>query len=137
MEGILPYPDTLQHLYDNLGETMFQQRDYFEHINPTDRIKLLFYIWSIKLTKDFAVGEDLLNRISFAHLFYTEGSKYIETCDECAGNGYERCDVCDGTGKLSELDDFRIHRCKGIKSSYESFRIRTKKRRNKKNDCRC
>jgi hypothetical protein len=101
MEGIIPYPDNLQHLYDNLGELMFKQKDYFEHINPVDRIKLLFYIWSIKLTKDFAVGEDLLNRISFAHLFYTEGSKYVETCDECGGNGYERCDVCDGTGKLS------------------------------------
>ena len=89
MEGILPYPDTLQHLYDNLGELMFQQRDYFEYIDPTDRVKLLFYVWSLKLSKDFAIGEDLLNRISFAHLFYTEGNRYIETCDECGGNGDE------------------------------------------------
>ena len=101
MEGIIPYPDNLQHLYDNLGETMFQQRDYFEHINPEDRIKLLFYIWSLKLSKDFAIGEDLLNRISFARLFYTEGNHYIETCDDCGGNGENRCDVCDGTGRLS------------------------------------
>ena len=103
MEGLLPYPETLQHLYDNLGEVMFKQKDYFEHIKPEDRIKLLFYIWSLKLSssKDFKYGEDLLNRISFAHLFYTEGSKYIETCDECGGNGEERCDVCDGTGRLS------------------------------------
>ena len=44
MEGLLPYPETLQHLYDNLGEVMFKQKDYFEHIKPEDRIKLLFYI---------------------------------------------------------------------------------------------
>jgi hypothetical protein len=98
MEGLLPYPETLQHLYDTLGEVMFKQRDYFEHMNPEDRIKLLFYIWSIKLTKDFEVGEDLLNRISFAHLFYTEGNHYIETCDECGGSGDFRCDNCDGGG---------------------------------------
>ena len=98
MEGLLPYPETLQHLYDTLGEVMFKQRDYFEHMNPEDRIKLLFYIWSIKLTKNFEVGEDLLNRISFAHLFYTEGNHYIETCDECGGSGDFRCDNCDGGG---------------------------------------
>jgi hypothetical protein len=80
---------------------MFKQKDYFEHIKPEDRIKLLFYIWSLKLSKDFAIGEDLLNRISFSHLFYTEGNHYIETCDDCGGNAEKRCDVCDGTGRLS------------------------------------
>ena len=100
MEGLLPYPETLQHLYDNLGEVMFKQKDYFEHIKPEDRIKLLFYIWSLKLSssKDFKYGEDLLNRISFAHLFYTEGNHYIETCEECGGGGDFRCDNCDGDG---------------------------------------
>ena len=98
MEGLLPYPETLQHLYDTLGEVMFKQKDYFEHIKPEDRIKLLFYIWSIKLTKDFAIGEDLLNRISFAHMFYTEGNHYIETCEECGGGGDFRCEYCDGNG---------------------------------------
>ena len=98
MEGLLPYPENLQHLYDNLGEIMFKQRDYFEHMKPEDRIKLLFYIWSLKLSKDFAIGEDLLNRISFSHLFYTEGNSYIETCDQCGGAGDFRCEYCDGSG---------------------------------------
>ena len=42
---LVPDPDSLQDLYDNLVHIMNKQSDYFRLISPENQIKLLFYIW--------------------------------------------------------------------------------------------
>jgi hypothetical protein len=93
-------PDSLQDLYDNLVHLMNKQSDYFRLISPENQIKLLFYIWSLKKSNNFEIGEFLLNQIEFAHLIMTEGDFHKETCEECSGNGETRCGECDGSGEV-------------------------------------
>lgn len=73
-----------------------KQSEYFSLFKPSDLIKLIFYIYSYKNTKDFKLAEDYLNKIAFAHLFVTNGEEHFETCDACGGDGQFRCDVCYG-----------------------------------------
>ena len=93
-------PDSLQDLYDNLVHIMNKQSDYFRLISPENQIKLLFYIWSLKRSNNFEIGEFLLNQIEFAHLIMTEGDFHKETCEECNGNGETRCGRCGGGGTV-------------------------------------
>ena len=71
---LVPDPDSLQDLYDNLVHIMNKQSDYFRLISPENQIKLLFYIWSLKRSNNFEIGEFLLNQI--------ENLKYLECSNQ-------------------------------------------------------
>ena len=97
---LIPTFETMQETYDFLTSFMKKQKDYFSHKSPNDIVKLLIYIWSYKKTNDFQVGDDMLNTVSFAVVFETQGNTYTKTCDYCDGDGELKCSVCDGTGTL-------------------------------------
>jgi hypothetical protein len=90
----------MQETYEFLIDLMKKQKDYFSHKSPSDIVKLLIYIWSYKRTNDFQLGDDIMNDISFAVVFETQGENYIKTCEHCDGYGENSCDVCDGTGTI-------------------------------------
>jgi len=92
--------ETLQSTYDNLRTVMSNQKDYFSHFPAENILKLTFYVWSYKKTGDFKVADKLLDNISFAVLFTTEGNTYEEECSECDGNGTVSCSYCDGDGSV-------------------------------------
>lgn len=109
---LIPSTDTLQETYDLLTDLMKKQRDYFINFSSENIIKLLFYIWSYKQTDDFVLGDKLLNEISFAVLFETQGEMYEAeceycdgsgetTCENCGGSGSESCDECNGSGEVN------------------------------------
>jgi hypothetical protein len=100
MEGLFPNTNTPQELYDLLTNLMKNQKDYFYYLGREDVVKLLFYIWSLKKSNGFIIGEKLLNNISFAALFVTFGEIHKEYCSTCNGNGDVMCDYCEGNGTL-------------------------------------
>ena len=97
---MIPERETLQDTYELLTDYMFKQKEYFSRMSPHDIVKLLFYIWSIHKTHSTDAGDTILNDISFAVLFYTEGDNHKEECDDCDGDGEVRCHVCDGDGNV-------------------------------------
>jgi hypothetical protein len=92
--------DSLQELYIRLCGLMTTQKDYFIHLGPSNIVKLMFYIWSYKETGQFEMGDKMINQIAFAILITTEGTNYVESCEECGGDGFVRCDVCNGVGTV-------------------------------------
>jgi hypothetical protein len=99
LSDLIPEQEELQATYDLLTQLMNKQKDYFIHKPPEEVIKLLFYIWSYHKTHSFELGDEMLNKLGFALLFYTEGEQHKEYCDDCGGNGDVPCDVCDGNGR--------------------------------------
>jgi len=96
---IIPEPNEPQQVWDSLRFLMREQRDYFQKIPPENIIKVIFYIWSLKETGNFKLGEKMLNEISFALIFHHEGNYHKETCGHCDGQGNVDCDDCDD-GKM-------------------------------------
>ena len=100
LSEIIPDHDTIQDLYFELRNLMVKQKDYFSNISPENMVKVLFYIWSIKKTGNFNLGDKLLNNILFAILITTEGNHHREECPSCDGAGEQYCNYCDGNGNV-------------------------------------
>jgi hypothetical protein len=92
-----------QSIYDSLTYFATKQEDYFKYLGPHNFIKLLFYIYSIKTTKNFDLGDKMINNLSFIRLVNTEGTNTVETCSYCDGVGVVNCDECDGTGSIEDI----------------------------------
>jgi hypothetical protein len=123
LSEIMPEPKEPQQVWDNLRVLMNEQKSYFEKISPQNIIKVIFYIWSLKETGNFKLGEKMLNEISFALVFHHEGNYHKEycgscggegdidcnecssglvTCENCDGSGVEECAECGGNGAVTE-----------------------------------
>jgi len=100
LSEIIPDHDTIQDLYLELRKLMVKQKDYFSNLSPETIVKVLFYIWSIKKTGNFNLGDKLLNKILFATLITTEGNYHREECETCDGAGEQYCSYCDGSGNI-------------------------------------
>jgi hypothetical protein len=62
-------------------------------------MKLVIYIYSYNTTKDFKLGDKILNNLSFISIFTTTGNYHDEECPTCNGSATERCEGCYGEGK--------------------------------------
>lgn len=98
VEGTTP-----QSMYDSLTDVVMKQKDYFSYFGPHNFIKLLFYIYSIKTTKNFDLGDKMINNLSFIKLVNTEGENTIKTCSYCNGDGVVDCDDCYGSGVVDDI----------------------------------
>ena len=96
-----------QDCFDKFAIVYKQQYDYFQNFEPSNLLKLIFYIYSFKNTGNFKLAESLLNKSSFATLFRIDSDYYEDTCDSCSGEGDFTCDVCDGSG------DYNCDDCDG------------------------
>jgi len=97
---LLPNADIQQDLYEHFKDLMLSQNEYFQFVSNSNKIKLFFYVWSLKRSNNFEIGDSLLNRISFAHLMTTVGNNHNEICGECGESGYVNCYNCDGIGSI-------------------------------------
>lgn len=95
LEGLFSEPITPQSLYQQIREITRPQVDYFRRFGPENIIKLMFYVYSLKKTGDFKLGEKILNNLFFTHLFETSGEYVENECSECHGDGETDCPYCD------------------------------------------
>lgn len=100
VEGLIDNGETPQLIYDDLTRIARKQKDYFTHLGPDNLIKLVFYIYSIKNTNNFDLGDKMINNLMFIKLIDTEGNRTVNSCDECGGDGYIRCEECGGNGTV-------------------------------------
>ena len=89
-----------QDVYDAFSVVYRNQSDYFRNLGPENIIKLVFYIYSLKDTGSFALGDKIINNLSFASLFTTSGNYADEECRGCEGSGTVSCDNCDYEGRV-------------------------------------
>jgi hypothetical protein len=125
MEGLFPNLKSPQHMYLEFNRKTFPQKDYLKQLKEENVIKLMFYIYSLKKTGNFALGEKILDSLFFA-LFLVSSGEYAETtcpvcssygevdCEDCNGEGKNQCEDCDGEGSI-EIDgyDERCETCDG------------------------
>lgn len=112
LSEIIPEPKEPQHVWDNLRVLMKEQKSYFEKIPPQNIIKVIFYIWSLKETGNFKLGEKMLNEISFALVFHHEGNYHKEYCQSCGGQGDYDCDECNsGSVTCDQCDGSGVEEC--------------------------
>ena len=105
MSDLFPKDASSPQVYYDLFKDIYkQQKDYFSYFNPSDIVKLIFYIYSYNKTNNFKLADLMLNKIGFASLFITQGDNYLETCSDCGGNGEVECSICDGTSEV-ECDE--------------------------------
>ena len=107
-------PKDPQDVYDSFSLLYNNQSEYFRNLGPDNIIKLVFYIYSLKETGNFKMGDDMINNLAFASLFTTNGNYKNEECPECDGSGVIPChnctqglidcDECGGRGEDSEND---------------------------------
>jgi hypothetical protein len=99
MVGLFPEDfKTAQDCYDQFRGIYKKQFEYFANFDPSNILKLVLYIYSIKNTGNFKLAENILNKSGFASLFIMESDYYQEECDDCSGEGTIRCDNCYGDG---------------------------------------
>jgi hypothetical protein len=102
MVGLFPEDfKSAQECYDQFRTVYKQQFDYFQNFDPSNILKLVLYIYSIKNTGNFKLSENILNKSGFASLFIMEPDYYQTECDDCSGDGSFRCDYCYGDGTIN------------------------------------
>jgi hypothetical protein len=90
---------TPQECYELFEPIYSSQNDYFTFFPAESLMKLVIYIYSYNTTKDFKLGDKILNNLSFISLFTTTGNYHVEECPACNGSATERCEGCYGEGK--------------------------------------
>jgi hypothetical protein len=82
------------------GRIYDSQNDYFRALGGDAIVKIVLYIYSLKETGDFKMGDNMINKLSFISVFYTSGNYHDTECSECEGSGTVRCDNCDYEGRV-------------------------------------
>jgi hypothetical protein len=101
MVGLFPENfKSAQECYDEFRFVYKKQFEYFSNFEPSNILKLVLYIYSLKNTGNFKLAEDILNKSGFASLFIMEPDYYQTECDDCSGEGSFRCDYCYGDGTI-------------------------------------
>jgi hypothetical protein len=90
---------TPQECYELFEPIYNSQNDYFTFFPAESLMKLVIYIYSYNTTKDFKLGDKILNNLSFISIFTTTGNYHDEECPACNGSATERCEGCYGEGK--------------------------------------
>jgi len=90
---------TPQECYELFEPIYNSQNDYFTFFPAESLMKLVIYIYSYNTTKDFKLGDKILNNLSFISIFTTTGNYHVEECPACNGSATERCEGCYGEGK--------------------------------------
>ena len=102
MVGLFPEDfKTAQDCYDQFRGIYKKQFEYFANFEPSNTLKLVLYIYSLKNTGNFKLAENILNKSGFASLFIKEPDYYVDTCDDCSGDGSFTCDDCGGDGNVN------------------------------------
>lgn len=87
-------------VYYDVRKIAETQSEYFFHLGADNIIKLTLYIYSLKKTGDFKLGEKMINNLSFIQLLVTDNEPSIKECKSCDGSGMSRCERCKGSGLI-------------------------------------
>ena len=99
--GLIGKVENPQDVYKDLTTIAKKQPDYFTYLGPHNYIKLVLYIYSYITTKDFKLGDKMINNLSFMNVLYTDGELNVQGCDQCGGDGTVNCDYCGGEGDIT------------------------------------
>jgi hypothetical protein len=110
-KSIKNYNDVSE-VYEGVRTIALQQTDYFSHFGPDFLIKLTLYIYSLKTTGDFKLGEKMVNNLSFIQLISTNNIHSVSECKTCGGDGYTRCGRCKG---------YDVIECQNVMGMVKSF----------------
>jgi hypothetical protein len=124
MEGLFPNPKSPKHMYLEFSRIAIKQQDYFKELKAENAIKLMFYIYSLKKTGNFELGEKILNNLFFAHFLISSGEYAEKSCGVCGAygtvdcencdNGIKVCEDCDGSGEVEHGgEDVACETCDG------------------------
>jgi len=91
---------SIQRVYEQMTKVFNKQKIFFDHFSRENLIKIIFYVYSYKTTKDFALATSILNNLFFAGLYNNTGDEYVENCGDCDGYGEVSCDYCSGDGQI-------------------------------------
>ena len=69
--GIREY-DTVADVYTSLRDKAKSQYVYFNRLGPQNFLKLVFYIYSLKNSNSFELGEKMLYNLAFSQLVDSE-----------------------------------------------------------------
>ena len=101
MVGLFPEDfKSAQECYDQFKVVYKKQFEYFANFEPSNTLKLVLYIYSLKNTGNFKLAENILNKSGFASLFIMEPDYYQTECGDCGGDGAFRCEYCGGDGSI-------------------------------------
>jgi len=105
MVGLFPKNfKSAQDCYERFGVVYKKQFDYFQNFDPSNIVKLVLYIYSLKNEGNFKLAENILNKSGFASLFIMEPDYYKAECNDCSGAGSYRCNFCDREGNVECFD---------------------------------
>lgn len=91
-----------QQIFDLFAGRIYDsQDDYFRALGGDAIVKIVLYIYSLKETGDFKMGDNMINKLSFISVFYTSGNYHDTECSVCDGRGVESCETCDGHGEVN------------------------------------
>lgn len=102
IEGLIKNQSvTPQEVYDKIVAISKKQEEYFKYLGPENFIKLVLYVYSLKETGGFELGDKWINKLIFAELVSTDNSQYTYECNNCAGSGSYECEDCAGNGRIA------------------------------------
>lgn len=105
------FNEKLQDIYEGVMKLIVDNREYFGFMSPLDAIQMVYYIYSLKKTGGFELGEKIFSEVYLAQFFdYSKSNPHKEQCDSCNGDGQDECDYCDGIGQVrcGDCDDGKV-----------------------------
>lgn len=94
-------PDlSVRKVYSQIKQKYSDMKEYFVNYSPSDLIKLPLYIFSLKKTGNFDLGEKLINNLHFISLIENTGGEVMTECKSCEGVGANSCDYCSSNGTI-------------------------------------
>lgn len=100
LQDLVRHHDDVGEVYYDIRKISESQSDYFLALGPDNLIKLTIYIYSLKKTGNFKLGEKMIDNLTFIQLLTTENKPTIKECESCDGMGETPCKICKGIGAI-------------------------------------
>jgi len=101
LEGLIKGDSvTVEKIYKKLIDLIKDTEEFFFDLEPDFLLNLTIYIFSLKKTGNFDLGDKILKNICFASFICPTGEFRLEECDSCDGIGIEYCSECDSDGNV-------------------------------------
>lgn len=127
LQDLVNHYNNPNEVFNDVRTIAVSQRDYFNYLGPYVMIKLTLYIYSLKKTGNFTLGEKMINNLTFSNLLTTNNELSIKECKSCEGSGEitcQRCEghmtiecpKCEGSGESDDNDDdenYNCEKCRG------------------------
>lgn len=100
LQDLVRHHDDVSEVYYDIRMISQSQSDYFLSLGPDNLIKLTIYVYSLKKTGNFELGEKMIDKLTFIQLLTTENKPAVKECESCDGMGETPCEICRGSGLI-------------------------------------